>query len=119
MRTGTTNEQLKGLIDELRKKSYSENIPLWLRIAEDLEKPTRQRRAVNLSRINRYAEAGETVIVPGKVLSTGNLDRSLTIAAFKFSGQALEKIKKANAKALYIADIIKESPKGKKMRIIG
>ncbi len=119
MRTGATNEQLKGLIEELRKKGYSENIPLWIRIAEDLEKPTRDRRVVNLSRINRHTEKGETVIVPGKVLSSGNLEHSITIAAWKFSGQALEKIKKANAKALLIADVMKESHKGRKMRIIG
>ncbi len=119
MRTGTQDTQLKGLIDSLRKKSYSENTPLWLRIAEDLEKPTRQRRVVNLSRINRYAEAGETIIVPGKVLSAGSLDHSCTIAAFKFSDEALQKIKKANGKALYIADIMKDSAKGKKIRILG
>ncbi|MBI3033527.1 50S ribosomal protein L18e, partial [Candidatus Woesearchaeota archaeon] len=36
MRTGPTNEQLKQLITELKKKAYSDNIMLWRRIADDL-----------------------------------------------------------------------------------
>ncbi len=119
MKTGPTNEELKSLIDELRKKAYSENIMLWRRIAEDLSKPTRQRRAVNLSRINRYTKADETVIVPGKVLSSGELDHSITIAAWQFSGQAREKIEGNKSKALSINELMKENIKGKKIRIIG
>ncbi|MBI2142415.1 50S ribosomal protein L18e [Candidatus Woesearchaeota archaeon] len=121
MRTGPTNEQLKGLITELRKKAYSDsgNIMLWRRIAADLERPSRNRRAVNLSRISRYTKSGETVIVPGKVLSSGMLDKSITIAAWQFSQQAVDKIAKANAKALSISELMQMNPEGKNVRIIG
>ena len=121
MRTGPTNEQLKGLITELKKKAYSDsgNIMLWRRIASDLEKSSRNRRSVNLSRISRYTKSGETVIVPGKVLSTGILDKSITIAAWQFSRQAVDKIVKANAKALSIAELMQMNPEGKGVRIIG
>ena len=119
MRSGPTNEQLQGLIKDLRKKAYSDNAMLWKRIASDLERPTRNRRAVNLSRINRYSCSGEVVIVPGKVLSAGNLEKSITIAAWQFSGQAVEKITKSNSKAVTIADLMKSHPDGKNVRIIG
>ncbi len=119
MRTGPTNDQLKGLIEELRKKAYSGNAMLWKRIASDLEKPTRQRRCVNLSRINRHTKTGEIIIVPGKVLSAGNLDKSITIAAWQFSRQAVEKIARANAKAVSIAELMSTNPDGKNVRIIG
>src|SRR3989338_11086909 len=119
MRTGPTNINLSNLIGKLRKKAYADNIPLFERIAEDLEKSTRQRREVNLSKISRYAKKGELVVVPGKVLATGELRQSVTIAAWKFSVQALDKISKANAKAITINELIKKGFKGTTVRIIG
>lgn len=119
MRTGPTNEELRSLIEELRRKAYVDNAMIWRRLADDLSKPSRQRRTVNLSRINRYTKPNETVIVPGKVLSSGQLDHSLTIAAWQFSQQAKQKIENANSKAISIRDIMKENTKGKRIRIIG
>ena len=119
MRTGPTNQRLSTLVEELRTSSFKNKIPLWKRLASDLAKSTRQRRAVNLSRINRYTKDGETIVVPGKVLASGELDKKITIAAWQFSSQALLKIEKANAKALSIAELMQEDPKGKKIRVIG
>ena len=112
MRTGPTNINLKNLIGELRKKAYAEDIPLFVRIAEDLDKSTRQRREVNLSKISRYAKKGELVVVPGKVLASGELNQVVTIAAWKISQEALDKISKANAKAITINDLVKNGVKG-------
>ncbi|MFH0868035.1 MAG: 50S ribosomal protein L18e [Candidatus Woesearchaeota archaeon] len=119
MRTGPTNINLKSLICDLKKKAYAENSPLLARIAEDLEKSTRQRRAVNLSKISRYAKKGELIVVPGKVLAAGELNQSITIAAWKFSEQALDKISKANAKAITINELMKNGIKNTTVRIIG
>jgi len=118
-RTGPTNIHLKELIIELKKNSISHNSNLWKKIAEELSKPTRKRRIVNLSRINRHTKENENIIVPGKVLSSGELDHKLTIAAWQFSNNALDKIKKSNSKAILISELIKENPKGKGIRIIG
>jgi len=116
-RTGPTNPQLQGLIQELKKKSKDAN--LWSRIAFELERPTRKRRVVNLARINRFTKDNETIIVPGKVLGSGPLNHKLTIAAFSFSQSALDKINQAQAKALSIEAFMKEDIKGKHVRIIG
>ena len=117
-RTGPTNPNLKDLIQELKKLSSQQNINLWKKIALDLEKPTRQRRAVNISRINRYTKKDENIIVPGKVLGSGILDHPVTVAAWKFSEQAKEKINKIG-RAIYIQDLMKQNIKGKGVRIIG
>ena len=119
VRTGPTNPNLLGLITELKKQSIEKKIPLWKRIATDLERPTRNRRIVNLSKIDRYAKENETIIVPGKVLAGGALNQKLTIAAFKFSGSAKEKIEKSGSKIVQLSELLKEDPKGKKIRIIG
>jgi large subunit ribosomal protein L18e len=117
--SGTTNVNLGNLIGELRKKAYADKTPLFERIAKDLEKPTRNRRQVNLSKISRYGKKGELIVVPGKVLASGDLKEGLTVAAWKFSQQALDKMEKANAKAITINDLLKEGIKNKSVRVIG
>jgi len=117
-RTGPTNPELRNLIQELKKKSIEHKVNIWKRIANDLERPTRKRRIVNLYRINKYTKKGETVIIPGKVLAVGDLDHPVTVAAFSFSGSAFDKINKVG-KTIPINELIKESPKGKRIRILG
>jgi len=118
-RTGPTNPILQNIIGELKKRSIEQSVNLWKRIALDLERSTRNRRAVNLSRINRYTKEDEIVIVPGKVLGSGMLNHKLTISAFQFSEQAKDKIEKANSKIISLLDLCKDKPDGKKIRIIG
>ena len=117
-KAGSTNPILTGLITELKKKANEHGVNIWKRIAEDLEKPTRQRRIVNLYKINKYTKENETIIVPGKVLAVGDLDHNVTVAAFAFSGAALDKINKMG-KAMSINELIQEDPKGKRIRILG
>jgi|SRR3989338_1263565 len=117
-RTGTTTLALQNLIKDLDTLASKEKIKLWRRVADDLKRPTRIRRAVNITRINRYTKEGETALIPGKVLSEGELNKRLTIAAYQFSDRAKEKINKMG-KAISIAELMKENPKGSKVRIIG
>jgi large subunit ribosomal protein L18e len=118
-RTGPSNEHMVALIAQLRKESASQKAGLWTRIAEDLELPTRKRRVVNLSRLNRFTKANETVIVPGKVLGSGLLEHSIVVAAFAFSDGAKERIEQAKGKCITIIELLKQNPKGKDVRIIG
>jgi len=115
----TQNPELQSLILVLRRLSYKEKADIWRRVAEDLEKPTRNRRIVNLSRINRNTSEDETVIVPGKVLASGELDHKVNVAAFSFSGSAKEAIKSKKGNAITIHELAKQNPKGKNIKIIG
>ncbi len=101
-------------MDELRKTKA----PFWNRVYELLSRPARKRVVVNLSKINRYAEDGDVIVVPGKVLGAGELEKKVTIAAFSFSYSALEKINNAGGKAVHILELVKENPKGKGLKII-
>lgn len=117
--TGPTNYQLLKLIQELKKKSIDEKSGIWKSIAVDLEKPARQRRIVNLSRINDFSKENEVVVVPGKVLADGELSKKVNIAAFAFSQTAKEKIMKANSQFMTIEELMKKKTKPSEMRIIG
>jgi len=118
-RTGSTNPLLVELIRELKKLSIESKSGLWKRIAVDLEKPTRERRVVNISKISRYANDGEIIVVPGKVLGSGAIDKKVTVAAWNFSEGAVEKIEAAKGSCITIQDLIKKNPKTSTIRIIG
>ena len=108
---------MQELIANLEKKA--DESKLLRRVANDLRKPTRVSREINLSKINRFTKENEIIIVPGKVLGGGELDHKLTISAFKFSGSALTKIEKSGSKIIPLDEISKEPLAGKKIRIIG
>ena len=114
-----TNPQLINLVRMLKKKSREEGVKIWRDLAERLSKPRRSRIEVNLSRINRYTEEGEVVVVPGKVLGAGDLEHSVTVAAFKFSRNAKEKIEKSGGRAISIEELMLEVPRGSGVRIMG
>jgi large subunit ribosomal protein L18e len=117
--TKTPNVHLQHLISELKKQSSTQGVKIWNRVAEDLEKATRSRRVVNVSRLSRNTAANEVVVVPGKVLGSGALAHSVTVAAWDFSASARSTIENAKGKCITILDLVKKEPKGKNIRIIG
>jgi large subunit ribosomal protein L18e len=119
MEVAKTNIFLRKTVSELRKAANKYKAPIWDRVAEELTKPRRRRRAVNLSRINRFTNPGDVVVVPGKVLAAGKLDHPVTVASFSFSRAALEKIQSSGGRAIHILDLVKENPTGKGVKIIG
>jgi large subunit ribosomal protein L18e len=118
-RTGPTNPLLVELIRELKKLSIESKSGLWKRLATDLEKPSRVRRVINISKLSRYANDGEIIVVPGKVLGSGAIDKKITVAAFNFSEGAVEKIQEAKGSCMTIEDLMKKNPKTSTIRIMG
>ena len=114
-----TNPVLTSLIQELKKQAFENDAPIWKDIALRLEKPLRNWPVVNLDKIDKYINEKETALIPGKVLSSGNLTKKVSIAAWNFSDKSVEKIKAAGGKTLTIQDLVKNNPKGKDIRILG
>lgn len=110
-----TNNLLLELVTELKKTSTSKKANIWKVVAEELLKPTRQMREVNIDKINRLTKENEIIVIPGKILGTGNLDHKVTISAFNFSESARKKL----GNVLSIQELLKKNPKGTGVRIIG
>ena len=106
------------LLQLLKKTAIDNEAAVWKRVASDLEKSTKNRRLVNIYKIEKYARDDETVVVPGKVLGTGDFSKKITVAAYAFSTDAKKKINE-KGKAVTIQELIKSNPKGKKVRIMG
>jgi large subunit ribosomal protein L18e len=117
-RTGKTDPNIMLLIDHLKRESREGGAAIWRDIAKRFEKPRRNWAEVNISRLERYATDGETIVVPGKVLGAGSLSKKLTVAAFRFSDNAREMIGKAGGRDLTIEELVMENPSGSGVRIV-
>ena len=109
------NKELVSLVENLKKAQK----PIWKRVAKELSKPRRRRVHVNLSKIEQHAKADSVILVPGKVLGSGNLSKKVTIAAFAFSDSAKKLIDKVGGKAITIESLQKSNPTGKGVTIMG
>ncbi len=99
----SVKEWMEALSAASRKEHYPK---LWKRVHSLVAVPARRRASVNLYKIGKYTKEGDNVIVPGKVLSTGDIDHKITIAAIEFSEPALKSLKEANCKIVNIKDMI-------------
>lgn len=116
--TGPTNPVLKQVISELKTAGHSNQVPFLLEVARLLNKSERNRITVNISKINRNAKQDDVIIVPGKVLSAGQITKPITISAIGFSEDAAGKIEAAGGKIISLVEMIGKHPKGTGVKII-
>ena len=90
----------------------------WASVAEDLSRPTRKKIVVNLDKINSETKAGDTIVVPGKILSWGNLERKVKLVGLSISDSALEKVNKGKSEFVILQQEIKLNPEAKGIKII-
>ena len=114
-----TNPRLTSLITTLESVARESEANVWEDVAERLAKPGRTHAEVNLSRIERYADGDRTIVVPGKVLGSGVLQKEVTIAAVDFSRTAERKIEAANATLRRLEDEVDQNPNGHNVQVIG
>ena len=93
-------------------KSDAKNAGLWKRVAKIVSLPRRSRVSVNLNKLDKFAKEGDFIIVPGKVLSFGNVKRKFKIAAVEYSQNAEQKLKSNGCEVVGIEHMIKkENPR--------
>lgn len=114
-----TNQLVQGMIKELKIASVKNKAPIWADLAEIALKPKIAKRLVNVTRINRVTSDNDIIIVPGKVLGTGNISHKVTLCSFAISTTAAKKIKEAGGKIVSYSDLISKYPTGKGVKIIG
>ncbi len=116
--TKAENPVLRRLVKRLRKISKDSGANVWEELARGLGKSNRARAEVNVSQISRHTYEGDTIVVPGKVLGSGRLNHSLSVAAFDFSSRARELILAEGGEVLTIDELLDKNPKGEGIKII-
>ncbi|MAG10960.1 50S ribosomal protein L18e [Candidatus Pacearchaeota archaeon] len=112
---------------QLRKKSNPELVKTittakkkekWSVVAGILSGPKRNMMNLNLSEINNLVKEDESIVVPGKVLSQGEINKKGKLIAFGFSRRAKEKLKEAGIDFDTIINEIKKNPEARGIKII-
>jgi large subunit ribosomal protein L18e len=111
-RTGPTNISLRLTLEKTRRAAAKNNSAMWRSVYRSLSKPARYRCEVNLSRIQRYAKAGSILVVPGKVLGAGEINKPVTVAAAGFTSTAKTKINAAGGSIMTVDELIEQNPRG-------
>jgi large subunit ribosomal protein L18e len=108
-----TNSVLVETIIAAKKKEQ------WSEVAELLSGSRRKRINLNLTELNGIeAEDKDILVVPGKVLSEGNVDKKMKIVALGFSERAKEKLLKSGCKVSSILEEIKSNPTAKDIKVL-
>lgn len=113
--TGPADHQKRILIRKLHKTK----IRIWKDVSERLQKPRNNQAKVNIYRINKKTQDGDVIVIPGKVLGMGDLDHKVTIAAYKASESAKNKVENSStgSKIIGIDTLLEENPKGSNVKI--
>ncbi|MCL4373791.1 MAG: 50S ribosomal protein L18e [Candidatus Marsarchaeota archaeon] len=107
MKINAEKQNVKEWLDTLSGAAASGK-GIWQNAYARASVPARRRASVNLYKLDKYTKEGDTVIVPGKVLSMGKMNHSISIAALEYSAQALAKLKASKCVILSIGDIVKQ-----------
>ena len=107
-----TNPVILDTINAARKS------PAWLPIIRIIANSTKKHAQVNLMDIDAKTTAGDTVVVPGKVLSLGDLTKKVRICSLSISESALDKLKQTKSEYVSILQEIKINPKAQGLKLI-
>ena len=111
--------ETRKLITKLEMTSRKTKKNIWKDLANRLESPTRNNTVVNVAKIDKLAKQfkGKTLVIPGKLLSLGNLEEKVTVVAVSASTKAIEKIM-AKGKFILLKDFVDEKVKVNELVVV-
>jgi len=108
MKKDKMNIEKKGIIDLLYETGKQKKKEIYFRIAELIGVPRRKETKVNLSKLNELpiVKDGAIIIIPGKLLGSGTLDKKIIIYANSVSESANKKYKDIKSIKEFCRDVI-------------
>lgn len=107
-----THPVLKEIIHEAMKH------PAWHPLVQKLSGPTRRFVSINLENLDALAKDGETLIVPGSILSLGTFNKKCIIIPLRLTQSAKEKLAESKIEVVDMLEFIKKNVSAKGVRII-
>lgn len=90
----------------------------WIEVAGILSGPRKNRLNLNLEELDKKVKNEKTIVVPGKILSQGELDKKIKVVALGFSEKAKDKLKKSGSEVFTILEEIKKNSDAKGVKIL-
>ena len=104
-------------LEKLGKKAKK---AVWLDISGKIMAPVRKRAEVNVYELEELAKSnsGKILVVPGKVIASGDAKSKIEVACMNCSKSARQKIENAGGKIMTIEELCEAKPAASKMVII-
>lgn len=90
----------------------------WIKLARLLSSPNSNYSNLNLNEIDSKSKIGDTIVIPGKILSKGDITKKIRICALSISESAFEKLSKTKSEFVPIAEEIKKNPSAQGIKIL-
>ena len=103
------------LVETIRKARKNEK---WLEVAGILSASRKKRAEINLDKINKESKEKDIIVIPGKVLSQGEINKKIKVVALGFSESAKEKLLNSKCEIVSILEEIKKNPEAKGIKIL-
>lgn len=100
------NFELESIISKLLVKGEETKMGLYAALAKLLKTPRRRKIQVNIGSIDKNSKENEMVIVPGKVLSMGNLNHKITLVCYTISMSARDKLAAIGVKVMSFEEFL-------------
>ena len=115
----TKKIETQKLIAELEKTSRKTKKKIWKDLAERIGNPSRNDIDINVEKLDSLAKKfkGKTLVVPGKVLSKGELTEKAKVVAISASEKAIDKIN-AKGEFVLLRDFISEKVKVSELMMV-
>jgi large subunit ribosomal protein L18e len=111
----TSRKRNPELVETLKACKHND---AWRQVGIILARPSKMLPEINLGAIDAQSKEGDLIVVPGKVLSQGNIGKKVRVIALRFSASAKDKLKEKKGEAVSILDEIKINPKAEGIKII-
>lgn len=85
----------------------------WRKIIQIIAGGRRRYSSINLDEIEKETKEGDTIVVAGKVLGSGDISKKIRVVSLYFSQSALEKLKKQKCETVSILEEIKVNPEAR------
>ena len=90
----------------------------WMKVAQKISGARRKYDSVNLKNIDLKTKEGDTIVVIGKVLGSGEINKKVRVCALGFSESARSKLKKAKCEAVTILEEINKNKNAEGVKIL-
>ena len=90
----------------------------WNKVAQLISSSRKKYSSVNLKEIANESKDGDTVVVVGKVLGNGKLNKKVRVCAMNFSESAVGKLKEVKSERVSLLEEIKKNPNAEGIKIL-
>ncbi|RLG70643.1 MAG: hypothetical protein DRO04_01460 [Candidatus Iainarchaeum archaeon] len=117
---GPQREKTKKIAIGLKKKAKSSKKRIYARLAEELLKPRRKKKPINLWKLCKLAKKfpGRWLVTASKVLGYGKVDTKIKVIGFEFSSNAIAKLKSSKSEFLTLEEMLNSKINPSEMVIV-